>query len=580
MKLFKLCKAELKKIFYRPVMWFIFVSLVVSLTLLTTLFNPTKTNSSNQTISGINVNAIYQQFLNDSNQNSKTKLDSALISTKNDIEIITNNAKDDKQLKDFKEKIATTEASFEIVKIKIKNYSQNTTPISEVATALDNLKLNAGQVVVYMNQTLTDENISFYITNSEFDTIQAFFSKLNNSIPSSYSNMNEQIPELYTYLANNFDFKNISNIILNLKSFNINQQNIDLLIDKYYFQTIDTENIDSQSKLNQISAQINEFSKNNSSSILEEDFQKINTLISNYTSTAKMSGQILKDSFKVEIASEIKSSKIQEYKGFSDFNEYNLKNSIAKNTYLLENNLFDYNYLSPFNFNQSGEQINAFDFTIFSMQILGLIIAIFSIFIGGSQIAGESASGTLKMIAIRPYSRNKIVLSKFLATIMFMIFMTAISLISSFVVGFISYGVTTTDVLVVFNASKTFILNGYLLLLIYFVSIILTQTFFIAFSIMLSSIIKSSTFSVLTGFIVYLLNIILTPLLYAKSWFKFIPFANVDLYKYFGATTLGNIFGFNISYGNNFVFSAIYLFSSIIFFTLISLTTFARKEIK
>ena len=147
MKLFKLCKAELKKIFYRPVMWFIFVSLVVSLTLLTTLFNPTKTNSSNQTISGINVNAIYQQFLNDSNQNSKTKLDSALISTKNDIEIITNNAKDDKQLKDFKEKIATTEASFEIVKIKIKNYSQNTTPISEVATALDSLKLNAGQVV-------------------------------------------------------------------------------------------------------------------------------------------------------------------------------------------------------------------------------------------------------------------------------------------------------------------------------------------------------------------------------------------------------------------------------------------------
>lgn len=578
MKLLRLTNAELKKIFLRPVMWVVFLVLVASLILASIIFNPIEKPKTSIQLSGLNIRGAYNQFINDNNANGRTKLNQQLFDMKSSLELSISQSENDHQLNQLKSYITQTESKLTQLYMTIVKFYKSPPEVTEmeVKNSFIMLKQSSELTLKFLNSIKDD--ISFYISNHDFDSLTSFFSNLSKNIPTTFVKQS-QYSSASNFLMNNFDFKKISGIVTSLKSFPVSSKNMKDIFQKYYYDIIDYDK-NPDCKLNKIYNEITKFVNENEDSTEKEDFSHLNKLVSNYKSVINMSCSLLVDSYQAKSASLISENNLRNYIGFENFNQYTLKQRIVKYNYLMENSLYDYDYLDPFSYNTaSGEKVNAFDYTVFAMQIISVILAIFCIFIAGSTISGEYNNGTLKMLAIRPYKRSKLLLGKYLASVIFCLIVLGISFTFTFIIGFINSGITTLNVLVVFNASKVLIMNAYILLLLYFLSIFLNLIFFISFALLLSILFKSSALSVLLSFIFYLFSFVASALLYTKSWFIYLPFAHLDIYKYFGATGSSGLFGFNIALGSNFSISLIYLLFSIIILLSLSNLAFRKKEI-
>ncbi|MEW8986140.1 MAG: ABC transporter permease subunit [Bacillus sp. (in: firmicutes)] len=76
---------------------------------------------------------------------------------------------------------------------------------------------------------------------------------------------------------------------------------------------------------------------------------------------------------------------------------------------------------------------------------LMIVITIFTIIIAGDSLAGEFSSGTIKLLLIRPASRIKILVSKYISFLMFGMLLLFILFLISVVVNGILYGFEYMD---------------------------------------------------------------------------------------------------------------------------------------
>ena len=211
------------------------------------------------------------------------------------------------------------------------------------------------------------------------------------------------------------------------------------------------------------------------------------------------------------------------------------------------------------------------------MQILSVLIILFVIFFASGMISGEQNSGTLKMTAIRPFTRNKIYSGKFLACFNVALILLLISMIASIAVGIASFGFTTQSALVVINASSVIVINPILLLLIYFISILLDIVFYIALAILISMLIKPTTISTAITASIFIVTTILTGTTGA-SWLRFIPTTHLGLYKYFTSSNL-SMFSFSIVPGVNLVTSIIFTIVSVLIIDLLGILLFTHRSL-
>lgn len=583
MKILKLAKAEVKKIFLRPIIFIVFLALIGTLVVLTLNFKPIPRTETKITAQGLNIQSAYNAFLNETNKNGKTQIEKILIDQRDEILEFLTKIESGSQLQQFKDKIRNAEVSMNFVHNAVVGYKSVPADytLQEVKDAFATLKSDCESVVVFMDGVLS-EQITFYISEKDFEFVKNFFQKIANNIPNNFANPDTQFVDLNNFLKTNFDFNQITPITTNLKVFPVTTESFSEVLTKYSSNILDETNYANTSPaLNGLANQIADFVSKKSESTKEEDFITLGTYFSNYKSLATMASIVLKNEFQIAMAGDKTDNELRKYIGFSDYNGYILKQEAKLYSYLIENNSFDYNYLLPFSYNRnSGQTTNAFDFTVYAMQILSLVIAIFSIFIASGTIATEQANGTMKMIAIRPYSRSKIVLSKFLSCLVFATIITTIALITSFTVGFISYGIDQTTVLTIFDATNIVPLNAFLLLLIYFGSTLLNIFFYVAIALFLSVLVRSNTVSVIISMLIYAVSLIASIYLFKFSWFVFLPMAHFDLYKYFGATVnTGEFFSFILPLNASFDLSLSVLVSVILVTLLLSIAIFRKRNI-
>lgn len=69
-----------------------------------------------------------------------------------------------------------------------------------------------------------------------------------------------------------------------------------------------------------------------------------------------------------------------------------------------------------------------------------VFIPLFMALAGGGQIAGELASGTLRTIAVRPVSRTRLFLSKYMATLIYALSITFFLAFAAFAIGAVVFG--------------------------------------------------------------------------------------------------------------------------------------------
>jgi ABC-2 type transport system permease protein len=162
---------------------------------------------------------------------------------------------------------------------------------------------------------------------------------------------------------------------------------------------------------------------------------------------------------------------------------------------------------------------NALDFMFFSANFINTV-AIFSVIVAGDIVASEFGWGTIKLLLIRPVSRTKILISKYIAVVLFTLFFIISLFLFSFLFGLIFFGTGETKTTI----SDVLIEYAYEL-----------PNLVIAFTIafMISAIFRSSALAI--GVSIFLMtgaSELIIVLLSKYDWVKYLLYANTNLTQY------------------------------------------------
>ena len=275
----------------------------------------------------------------------------------------------------------------------------------------------------------------------------------------------------------------------------------------------------------------------------------------------------------------------------SDLYLYAVKENITRSVFLIENRAASYEYAKVFNSHvSSNAYTNAFDVVYFGLEITSIVIIIFTVVLAAGMLAGEQSTGTLKLLLIRPYTRNSILSSKLLATIIFAAIFFVFSTIVLFLIGLaLADGASFTPVLVVFNATHAFAMSPVVLLLLYLLCLLFKTIVFIIISFAISAIFRSNVGAVSISIVLYFIISILGTIFAHSYIYGFIPFSNLDLFKFFGgsfipgggsSSLLASLFSSSIFHGVDFFYAFGINLIVIAIITLFSYLVFKKREVK
>ncbi|WNR43925.1 ABC transporter permease [Paenibacillus roseipurpureus] len=204
---------------------------------------------------------------------------------------------------------------------------------------------------------------------------------------------------------------------------------------------------------------------------------------------------------------------------------------------------------------------------------LVVVLTLFTVIIAGDMVASEFTWGTIKLLLIRPASRSKILLSKYVTTLMFSAAFLVLLFITALIVNGILYGfgrlglphLTVNAAGEVKEASMLFhVLATYGLKLVELVMIV-------TLAFMISTVFRSASLAIgLSIFIMFAGNVI-TLLFLRYSWGKYFLFANTDLTQYLEDQPLAE--------GMTMGFSITVLLFYFLLFNVLSWEIFRRRDI-
>lgn len=204
-------------------------------------------------------------------------------------------------------------------------------------------------------------------------------------------------------------------------------------------------------------------------------------------------------------------------------------------------------------------------------QVIMVLITIFTVVKASETVAGEFTWGTIKLLLIRPWSRSSILLSKYIATLLFALFFTVVGFLATFLstVAFFGYSGSASDMM---GVSVT---DPWSYMLQYYGLQFVSTMVIVTFGFMMSSAFRSSGLAIGLSIFLLLSGNLLSQLLSLtdKAWVKFVMFQNLNLTAYLAGddpfphhdTTLG--------------FSLAVLAGYVIVFNIISWTVFRKRDI-
>lgn len=580
MKIFSLAKAETKKITSRPISIVLLVLLILLVGFLQSSFSPKPFQQTKVDLTETNVGFTFQNFLDDGNENGKTKLDEILIGEKDKINAFVTKITNENTLEQLTAKISQAKIIKETVlppTILQLNQNPSTENINNATNELLNLKSKSLEIMNFLSNE-QESQITFFITVNNYNTLREFFRKIAQNIPSTFSTAG-QILSTYESIKSKFDFSSIIPIVQSITR--ISTSNIDELLINYYTNILDNSNLNNhEPTLNALYNEMYEFAMENESSTSSENLEAMNEYFSKYKSIVIMAKTTLDNEFILLITKNEPENLVKSYVGFEDFNRYELNQDAKYYNYLLSNGKFDYDYLKTFSYNQNSQSTtNAFDFVIYAMQISSFLITVFVIFIASGTIVTEQNNGTLKMIAIRPFTRKKILSGKLRSCLILAVIYLLVTFVLSFAIGYFMFGVSSLNALIVFNANIVFEINAFLLILIYFILILIKIAFYVTFALLISMIFNSNALAIVISIATYIFTLIANVFLISSTWLMYLPTSHLDLFAYFGSSSNNELFDFFLPFNASFYSSLVISLFSIMVFYLASLLIFKKREI-
>ncbi|MFD2699392.1 ABC transporter permease [Paenibacillus shunpengii] len=191
-----------------------------------------------------------------------------------------------------------------------------------------------------------------------------------------------------------------------------------------------------------------------------------------------------------------------------------------------------------------GASTHYWEGAMLTVSFISFLNTIFAVVIAADSVAGEFSWGTIKLLLIRPWTRSKILASKYVSVLLFSLLttllMTGLSLLTS--------SVLMSTEPVVSEMPGDYTPAGYALVSWLYEYVDLFITLAIAF--MVSTVFRSGALAIgLSLFILFtqgIFGLIFDPERY--SWAKYILFTNMDLSQYmFGSSDSVMSLGFSIT---------------------------------
>lgn len=210
-----------------------------------------------------------------------------------------------------------------------------------------------------------------------------------------------------------------------------------------------------------------------------------------------------------------------------------------------------------------------------------LFLYIFAVIVAGDIVASEFTTGTIKMLAIRPISRSRILLSKYIASLLFALACLAVYFATAVLIGGILEGFKGFSVPhVMYSTADDYSMSvghqtNYLIYLLqqagyYYVEIAL----FVTLAFLVSTLFKSSSMAIGISSFLLFFNLIFARILAMKfDWMKYYLFTNTDLSQF---TSSGNPAVQGMTLSSALLTIAIYLVAMI----AITWTIFNRRDIR
>ncbi|MGN1212728.1 MAG: ABC transporter permease subunit [Christensenellales bacterium] len=610
--MFRLFKAELKKIFLKPSIFVVTGLIILMLAISTFLYNPqaksdfvVNYNSFSTTISNDcdTVSEVYENF---TSNNFKTysiqQINQLLTNAENYINYYVENNDNLSLIKSKYQSVYSSCTSYQRTFEIYKNAKENNQDLTTIKTNLDNARnkffsefegfydlykkiVNNEQTTVLVTETLDKTIYNFYC---KFD--ETNYTRYEASLE-YYANNESYLNKLFPSTEGAYFLDTLNGYVEQLIPFEVDADIFDNL--KSYLTSAkewlgnDGENGE---EMTGIYKEIYDFYDRYKTSDNPAYTKDIITMVTNYNIVANYASNIVTKSIQVNGLQKLGATNIQQYAPFKNSNLYEMKEKLTKTIYLFDNHQFEYEYADVFSINQpSNTDINGFDYSYFAVRLCTLFIIVYIVVLAAGTIAGEQSAGTMKLLAIRPFNRNKLLAGKLLAILAIGGILLSVSSVATLVIGGINYGFASAPILMVFNATKASVISPVLLYLIALLTMFVEISFYALLSTFISTVFKSNIGAVTVSILLFFASLVLNVIAVNVPWLRFLPFTNINLFKYFGASfvstnsaqnVLQGILTPTVFVGADFWLSFAFTTISIALLCVVSFVKFKKQDIK
>ncbi len=587
MSTFRLIRGELQKILLRPLMYIITIVLVLGLIGSVILFNNTITDrqDSGYTISGNTKAEVYTNYLSNSTMSrsladqkiNKANAKVQTYATLNSVPSDTTTAK-----------LKTTITSFNGELLIYKNNIQSTSPTE---TDLSVLNQNRANLTTYNNQlksiitTAVDNTVrSITIQKHDYDLylglISATYNYLNSAID---TNDLEDHQLLAQKLSTAVGYSEVAGVSYYDKLQTLTNNAItDVIIDASIITDLNTKYTTATTYMTNLNDQMTTTLNDDKVSLTE-----YKNIALAYFYTSAQYDTLVEMSIAYYPVANFGDRTISNLIGYKNANSYEMQQTITRNAFLIDNNLSDNTAAYSFSAGQSySNTASALDLVYFGLEICGFLIIVLCIVLVAGMVAGENARGTLRMQCLRPYSRRQILSSKIWATLILGFILLLFSAIVLFFAGWIMFGLDFTPILAVFNAQSAFMVSPIALIFIYLGLFMFKIVFYVMLATMIATLCKNEIVAILIPALLYVANAVLAFIFATTYWYGYVPFACVDLFKFFGGgyaidgNPISIILSTPLFYNSSFAYSICMFGGLLIIMTIISHIRFKDTEIR
>ncbi|WP_147535448.1 ABC transporter permease [Bacillus marasmi] len=234
--------------------------------------------------------------------------------------------------------------------------------------------------------------------------------------------------------------------------------------------------------------------------------------------------------------------------------------AIAVNKYKVEHNIAPESEKHVWVFVRDAEQIISF-------------VGIFVIVVAAGMVSSEFSWGTVKLLLIRPISRTKILLSKYLTVLLFGLTLLATLFVFSWIAGAIFFGFPEGNIshLAYFDGEvveRSLVVQLIVEYLLSSIDLLMLATM----AFMISAVFRNSNLAIGIALFLMFMGQTATMLLATKfEWAKYILFANTNLTMYFdGVPPIESM---------TLTFSIVMLIVYYLVFQVLAFTVFAKRDV-